>query len=90
MSTNLPTVRAAAVQAEPVVLNRDATVEKACSLISEAATNGANLIVFPELFIPTYVHAAIWGTGIRRLVTTGAKGVATTLAELSRGSQRDH
>ena len=63
MSTNLPTVRAAAVQAEPVVLNRDATVEKACSLISEAATNGANLIVFPELFIPTYVHAEIWGKG---------------------------
>ena len=52
MSTNLPIVRAAAVQAEPVVLNRDATVEKACSLISEAATNGANLIVFLSCSFP--------------------------------------
>ena len=61
--SSVPTIRAAAVQAEPVVLDRDATVVKACSLISEAATNGANLIVFPELFVPTYVHGAVWGKG---------------------------
>ncbi len=64
MSDTLQTVRAAAVQAEPVVLDRDATVAKACSLISEAATNGAQLIVFPELFVPTYVHSETWGLGL--------------------------
>jgi nitrilase len=47
-------VRAAAVQATPVFLERDATVEKACSLVKEAASSGAGLIVFPETFIPTY------------------------------------
>src|SRR5436305_1777683 len=47
-------VIAAAVQATPVFLDREATVEKSVRLIAEAAANGAGLIVFPETFIPTY------------------------------------
>ena len=50
----MPKVKAAAVQATPVFLDRDATVEKAGGLIREAASNGAGLIVFPETFIPAY------------------------------------
>ena len=44
--------RLAAVQAAPVWLDRDATVDKACSLIREAGDAGADLIGFPENFIP--------------------------------------
>ena len=44
----------AAVQAAPEFLDRDATVAKACDLIAEAARSGAQLIVFPESYIPTY------------------------------------
>ena len=46
--------RAAVVQAEPVWLNADATIEKSVALIEEAAKNGAQIIAFPETWIPGY------------------------------------
>jgi len=51
-----PKFKAAAIQAAPVFLNREATVEKACRLILEAANRGARLIVFPEVFIAGYPY----------------------------------
>ena len=47
-------VIAAAVQAAPVFLDRDATIEKVTLLAKEAAAGGAGLIVFPEAFVPGY------------------------------------
>ncbi len=54
------TIRVAAVQASPVLpINREATVDKACSLIREAGSNGARLVVLPETFIPMYPNWSI-------------------------------
>src|SRR5688572_10053203 len=48
------TIRVAAVQATPVILDGEASVEKAVDLITEAAREGAQLAVLPEAFVPVY------------------------------------
>ncbi len=50
----LPTVRVAAIQATPVILDAEASVAKAVRLLEEAADGGAELAVLPETFVPLY------------------------------------
>jgi aliphatic nitrilase len=53
--------KAAAVHAAPVYLNREATLDKACDFIREAARHGAQFIAFPESFLPGFpIWAALW------------------------------
>jgi nitrilase len=47
-------LRVAAVQAAPVWMDREATVEKAVGLVKQAASEGAQVAAFPETFIPGY------------------------------------
>ena len=54
-------VTVAVVQAAPILFDRDATVDKACRLIHEAALEGAELILFPEAFIPCYPRGLSFG-----------------------------
>ncbi len=49
-----PRFTVAAVQAASVWLDRDATIEKVEALTSQAARNGAALVVFSESYIPTF------------------------------------
>jgi nitrilase len=60
--TAFPTVRVAAIQATPVVLDAAATVEKARRLLHEAADRGAQLAVLPECFVPLY-PSNVWARG---------------------------
>ena len=50
------TVRAAAVQISPVLYSRSGTMEKVLKAIDDAAREGAELIVFPETFVPYYPY----------------------------------
>lgn len=49
-----PTCRVALVQAEPVMFDKQASLDKVLRAIDEAAPHKPDLIVFPELFIPGY------------------------------------
>lgn len=64
------TCRVAVVQATPVMFRKDKCLEKALRLIDEAAGEGAELIVFPELFIPGYPYGMTFGftVGSRKAV----------------------
>jgi nitrilase len=53
-ATSFETVRVAAIQATPVILNAQATVDKACALLEDAAGEGVQLAVLPETFVPLY------------------------------------
>jgi nitrilase len=48
------TVRVAAIQATPVILDAEATIEKVAGLLGEAAGRGARLAVLPEAFVSLY------------------------------------
>jgi nitrilase len=66
------TVRVAAIQATPVILDADATVDKAVGLLNEAADEGVQLAVLPETFISLYpsgawAHAAARFSGFDEL-----------------------
>jgi nitrilase len=65
---------AATVQTSSVFLDTQATAEKACNLIAEAAKGGARLVVFPEAFIPGYPDW-VW------VIPPGVKGAL--LAEMN-------
>jgi nitrilase len=60
--TAFPTVRVAAIQATPVILDAERCVEKAERLLHEAADRGVHIAVLPECFIPLY-PSNIWARG---------------------------
>jgi predicted amidohydrolase len=57
--------RVAVAQASPVYLDGGATIAKGVSLIGEAAGSGAQIVAFPETWVPGYplwiYGAAAWG-----------------------------
>lgn len=55
------TFRAAACHVSPIYFNLPASLDKACSLIAEAARNGAALVAFPEAYLCAF---PVW-SGLR-------------------------
>lgn len=53
--------RLALVQAAPIMFCKERCLDKALELIGRCAENGAELIVFPELFIPGYPYGMNFG-----------------------------
>ena len=70
--TTFETVRVAAIQATPVILDAEGTVDKAIELLNSAADGGAQLAVLPETFVSLYpsgswAHAAARFSGFDEL-----------------------
>ena len=63
----------ALVQAEPVMFDKAASLEKALKYIDEAATQNPDLIVFPELFIPGYPVGMNFGFSVGKRTEDGRK-----------------
>lgn len=53
--------KVALIQAAPVLFDKDATIDKVVMGILEAGKQGANLIVFPESFVPCYPCGMTFG-----------------------------
>jgi nitrilase len=62
MTNSHPTIRVAVVQAAPILFDRDSTTKKAIQLVGETAQKGANLVLFPEAFIPAYPRGLSFDT----------------------------
>lgn len=65
--------RIALVQAEPVLFDKKASLDKALGYIRETAAEGAELIVFPELFIPGYPVGMNFGFSVGKRTEPGRK-----------------
>jgi nitrilase len=76
------TVRVACVQAEPAVLDREATLERLETLAAEAARERAQLVVFPEAFVPAYPSSR-WARAFAGWDEPGAKEAFALLARES-------
>ena len=80
----------AVVAATPVFLDRQATVDKACALVTEAAARGAELVLFAETFVPTYPvwvwRTPAWGDDqfVRRLYDQSVTVPSATTDRLGR------
>ena len=76
------TVRVACVQAEPAILDRAATLDKLAVLTAEAKAQGAQLVVFPETFVPAYPSSA-WAKFLAGWADPRAKGAFAQLVRES-------
>jgi nitrilase len=72
-------VTVACAQVEPVIFDRDATVEKIARTAGEAAGAGARVVVFPEAIVPVY-PSSVWAKALAGWAEDGAKEAFALLA----------
>ena len=81
-------VRVACAQVEPVVFDRAATLDKLAVVAAEAAAQGAQLVLFPETFVPVYPSSR-WARALAARAS-GKETVGAARARVRHGAERRH
>ena len=82
----------AAIQASPVYFDRDASTEKACRLIHEAARQGATLAAFGETWLPGYpffagaMHSPLWAKAAAEYIANAVEIPSPTTDQLCKAA----
>ena len=93
--TNYPEFTLAAIQAAPVYFDREASTEKACQLIDEAAQKGAAFVAFAETWLPGYpffhrypVGSPLWNQAVTAYLANGVEIPSSTTDRLCEAAGR--
>jgi nitrilase len=93
--TTYPEFTLAAIQAAPVYFDRDASTEKACQLIEEAAQKGANFAAFGETWLPGYpffhrypVNSPMWDQAVTAYLANGVEIPSPTTDRLCEAAHK--
>jgi len=90
---DFPEFTLAAIQAAPIYLDREASTEKACQLIKEAAQKGADIAAFSETWLPGYpffhpypVQSPLWNQAVTAYLSSGVKIPSPTTDRLCKAA----
>lgn len=92
--TDFSTFTLAAIQAAPIYFDRDASTEKACSLIEQAATKGATIAAFGETWLPGYpffarsLSSPLWAKAAAEYLANGVEIPSPTTDKLCEAAKR--
>ena len=84
----------AAVQAAPVFFDRDASTEKACTLIEQAAGQGATIAAFGETWLPGYpffagkMHSPLWADAAAEYLANAVEIPSPTTDKLCEAARK--
>jgi predicted amidohydrolase len=88
-----PEFTLAAIQAAPIYLDREASTEKACQLIKEAAQKGANIAAFSETWLPGYpffysypIQSPQWKQAVTAYLSNGVEIPSPTTDRLCKAA----
>ena len=93
--TDYPDFTLAAIQAAPFYLDREASTEKACQLIEDAAEKGADFAAFSETWLPGYpffypypINSPLWNKAVAAYLANGVEIPSPTTDRLCKAAQR--